>query len=86
MQEIAAAINTLGAFCGPRELPELTPAALQAKYGFAQADVMVLFGGSILARRAGPTRPLPQSDQTLLEKLQICMATPSAMRLKPNRS
>lgn len=49
LQETAAAINTLGAFCGPRDLSELTPAALQARYGFAQADVMVLFGGSILA-------------------------------------
>lgn len=49
LNETAAAINTLGAFCGKRDVPELTPAALQTRYGFAQADVMVLFGGSVLA-------------------------------------
>ena len=49
LNETAAAINTLGAFCGKRDVPELTPAALRARYGFAQADVMVLFGGSVLA-------------------------------------
>lgn len=47
--EISAAINTLGAFCGKRDVPELTQAALQKRYGFSQADVMVLFGGSVLA-------------------------------------
>lgn len=47
--EISAAINTLAAFCGPRDVPALTQAALREKYGFPQADVMVLFGGSVLA-------------------------------------
>lgn len=47
--EIAAAINTLGAFCGKRDVPALTQSALQSRYGFPQADVMVLFGGSIPA-------------------------------------
>ncbi|MBB5182293.1 ElyC/SanA/YdcF family protein [Catenisphaera adipataccumulans] len=41
-------INTLGAFCGVRDVDELSQSALQQKYGFHQADVMVLFGGSIL--------------------------------------
>ena len=41
-------INTLGAFCGVRDVPTLTKDALEQKYGFRQADVMVLFGGSIL--------------------------------------
>ena len=49
LQELSAAINTLGAFCGPRDVPELTQTALQENYGFPQADVMVLFGGSVLA-------------------------------------
>lgn len=46
--ECAKALNALGAFLGRRDVPELSPSALQRKYGFHQADVMVLFGGSIL--------------------------------------
>ncbi len=49
MQKLAAHINTLAAFCGQRDIAQLTPQALQQTYGIAQADVMVLFGGSILA-------------------------------------
>ena len=45
----AEAINILGAFCGKRDVDELTPETLMEKYGIAQADVLVLFGGSILA-------------------------------------
>lgn len=48
MQRVAQCINILGNFCGKRDVDELTPQALQAKYGIAQADVMVLFGASIL--------------------------------------
>lgn len=48
-QKIAAHINQLASFCGRRDIPNLTPQALQEAYGFAQVDVMVLFGGSILA-------------------------------------
>jgi uncharacterized SAM-binding protein YcdF (DUF218 family) len=44
----AAYINQLGAFCGKRDVKELTQDTLYQKYGFLQADVMVLFGGSIL--------------------------------------
>ncbi|MBR3770241.1 MAG: YdcF family protein [Lachnospiraceae bacterium] len=47
-QKIAEAINTLGIFCGKRDLPTLTKEELQKKYGIEQADVLVLFGGSIL--------------------------------------
>lgn len=47
-KQTAACINTLGAFCGRRDVPVLTRDALRRRYGFAQADVMVLFGGSIL--------------------------------------
>lgn len=49
LSQAAGAINRLGAFCGRRDLPALTPAALEAFLGRPQADVMVLFGGSILA-------------------------------------
>ncbi|MBP2620625.1 ElyC/SanA/YdcF family protein [Streptococcus panodentis] len=48
-ERIAANINLLGQFCGRRDLPELSQSALQDTYGFAQADVFVLFGGSVLA-------------------------------------
>lgn len=40
--------NLLGEFCGPRDISELTPASLNSKYNINQADVFVLFGGSIL--------------------------------------
>jgi len=41
-------VDILAEFLGVRDVPELTQSALRQKYGFAQADVMVLFGGSIL--------------------------------------
>ena len=47
MQRVAQCINLLGEFCGKRDVDALTPQALQKKYGFDKADVMVLFGGSI---------------------------------------
>lgn len=46
---IAAAINTLAAFCGPRDVSTLSKEAILTAFGIAQADCMVLFGGSILA-------------------------------------
>lgn len=46
---IAESINILSAFCGKRSVNALTPDRLQAAFGFEQADVMALFGGSILA-------------------------------------
>lgn len=49
MTTLSDAINTLAAYCGPRELAALTPAAMQARIGRPQADVAVLFGGTILA-------------------------------------
>lgn len=45
---IAECINMLGDFCGKRDVPQLTPDELRKKYGLEQADVMVLFGGSIM--------------------------------------
>jgi len=47
-KNIAEAINVLGAFCGKRDVPFLTKEELQQNYHIKQADVMVLFGGSIL--------------------------------------
>lgn len=48
LKNIAKNINILGAFCGKRDVLELTAEQLSKKYGFQQADVMVLFGGSIM--------------------------------------
>ena len=47
--EIAQCVNVLGAFCGVRDVPALTRAQLRGAIGQEQADVMALFGGSILA-------------------------------------
>ena len=47
-ESIAESINLIGDFCGQRDIEELSQEALQSKYGKKQADVMVLFGGSIL--------------------------------------
>lgn len=41
-------INILGRFCGKRDLEELSADNLKRRFGISQADVMVLFGGSIL--------------------------------------
>lgn len=41
-------INILGKFCGKRDIPFLTREELNKKYNLDQADVMVLFGGSIM--------------------------------------
>lgn len=48
-ERFANDMNVLAGFLGARDVPELTQAALRARYGFHQADVMALFGGSILA-------------------------------------
>ncbi len=42
-------INTLGRFCGARDVETLTRASLRERFGFEQADVLALFGGSIIA-------------------------------------
>lgn len=47
-QQIIDAINTLGNFCGKRDIEELTTSALTKKYNITQADIFVLFGGSII--------------------------------------
>lgn len=45
---IAECINILGNFLGKRDIPSLTTDALKNKYAIEQADIMVLFGGSII--------------------------------------
>lgn len=47
-ERIAECINILGGFCGKRDVPSLRSEELRKRYGIEQADVMVLFGGSIL--------------------------------------
>lgn len=47
-QQTIDAINTLGNFCGKRDIEELTSSALTEKYNTPQADIFVLFGGSII--------------------------------------
>lgn len=46
--EAADAVNRLSRFLGPRDIPRLTGEALMARFQIPQADVMALFGGSIL--------------------------------------
>lgn len=48
LNKIAQSINTLSAFCGKRDVPALTQNHLSTFFDAEQADVMVLFGGSIL--------------------------------------
>ena len=47
--QTAYAINTLSEFLAVRDVPVLTQDALLRRFGFPRADVMVLFGGSVLA-------------------------------------
>ena len=48
LTETAAHINRLAAFCGPRDVPELSWQALRRHFGVDRVNVMALFGGSIL--------------------------------------
>lgn len=48
IDRIAQCINALGNFCGRRDVASLTTEDLQEKYSISKADVMVLFGGSVL--------------------------------------
>ena len=41
--------NQLTEFCGPRDLPDLSPISIQERLATNQVDVAVLFGGSIIA-------------------------------------
>lgn len=48
-QQIANDMNILAKFCGKRDVLALESQYLKETYGIEQADVMVLFGGSILS-------------------------------------
>lgn len=45
----AQSINVLSDYLGIHDLPSLTQASLQAQYRFKQADLCILYGGSIIA-------------------------------------
>lgn len=47
LQQLANAANALTRFLGARDLPKLSRNTLQNKYGIEQADVLILFGGTI---------------------------------------
>lgn len=47
LEQMAAAINTLAAFCGKRDLPRLSREELRRYCGVSRADCMMLFGESI---------------------------------------
>lgn len=49
LESTASHMNTLAAYLGQRDITELTQRSLENRFGFPQADVMALFGGSILA-------------------------------------
>lgn len=49
LEQVARDINALSSFLGMRDVPTLCRNTFVARYGFEQADVMALFGGSILA-------------------------------------
>ncbi len=49
IKSIAENINILGNFCGKRDIDELNHGELKSKYNINKADIMVLFGGSIIA-------------------------------------
>ena len=48
LERVAKNINILGGFCGKRDIDKLTSGQLLKNYGIPQADVMALFGGSIM--------------------------------------
>lgn len=47
-KQTAQNMNILAKFCGIRDIEDLTCENLNQKYGISQADVFVLFGGSIM--------------------------------------
>lgn len=47
-QDIIQAVNVLGRFCGKRDVETLASPELEKAFGIRQADIMVLFGGSVL--------------------------------------
>ena len=48
-KKIAEYINILADFCGKRDISSLNKKELKNKYNINQADIILLFGGSIIA-------------------------------------
>ena len=82
---LADNINILADFCGIRDVDELSTKALNTKYNLKQADVMVLFGGSILA--GGDV--LAEAIKTQIAKIYIIVGgaghTTEALRQQFNK-
>lgn len=49
LEKTAHCLNILGHFLGMRDVPELTGSCLKKAYGIEKADLLILFGGSIIA-------------------------------------
>lgn len=49
LERLAAAINVLGDFCGPRDLEAMTRAEFRRVTGLPRAEVLLFFGGSPVA-------------------------------------
>ena len=47
MNRTADNLNILGNYLAKRDIRELTQESLEQTYGFRQADLLILFGGSI---------------------------------------
>ena len=65
--------NTLAKFLGTRDIDELNQEELFKRYGIHQVDVMVLFGGSILAG-GDVRRKIFISGQLSLKRLENLLA------------
>lgn len=82
---IAECINILGEFCGKRDVLHLTPEKMKQKYNIVQADIMVLFGGSIMC--GGDV--LAHAMQNNIAKKYIIVGgeghTTETLRIKMNR-
>lgn len=49
LEKTAHCLNILGHFLGMRDVPKLTGSCLKKAYGIEKADILILFGGSIIA-------------------------------------
>lgn len=68
-------INTLAHFCGKRDLKSLTQTDLMSAFNIPKADILLLFGGSILA--GGDL--LAKSFVCLLRKERRCGENPARL-------
>ena len=85
VQQTADWINVLGDFCGMRDVPALTREQLKKRYGWEQADVMVLFGGSILCGAEVLARAM-QEEAAKRFLISLSAATPKPVSSAANRA